>query len=507
MNSKIFQVTGPFNGLSVMRGGGLLPPTFSPDCLNVDFKQNEIWSTDGTTKYNATALDEQPTGIYEYRQFDGSIYMMIHTKDKVYKYNTSTDAYDDITGGTLGLTDTDLVSGVTFTDLYIFTDYINNIKQWTGTGNISDLGGSPPKAKYLTVYKNKLVAAYLEIGGNDCPQAIQWSDDGDPETWTDDPMYLVEGNDFITGLTTMGDYLVVFTNRCIHLISHSYGTFPSSHQTIKLDVGCIAPFSIVNLGGKIAYIGEDDIYTFDGGMPVPIGSDTIKDIITNLDGDYSKYSYARLFPEINQAWFAVPYSASTVTYTSGQNNIIICYDYFHNTWTIRDIPAKVFARMYNYTSLTIADLERYGTIGELPGRIGDFAGIGQSFNVYGGYDKYIYNLNSSQQYAGTNYTRYWVSEWMCFDKPDINKTLLRFQPFIHNSLSTDAAISLSIGYDFATTYATTATIDADDSAGGSIIYPNVDLKHTAKWFRVKFSATNQFALQKMRFYYNDKGTK
>ncbi|NCU28040.1 hypothetical protein EOM86_15195, partial [Candidatus Nomurabacteria bacterium] len=123
-----------------------------------------------------------------------------HTKRNVLEYNPTSDSFDDLTSwNDLSGDDTDYFDSCTVPeqDLYLFTNYIDNIRKLGATGNSSDLGGSPPKAKCIEYMTPYVFIANLNEGGLAIPTKGAWCDTGDPETWignnagshlfTDDP--------------------------------------------------------------------------------------------------------------------------------------------------------------------------------------------------------------------------------------------------------------------------------------------------------------------------------
>src|SRR3990167_10194801 len=54
-------------------------------------------------------------------------------------------------------TNTDWWDDVTYNDKYIMTNGVDNMQVWTGSGQTTDLGGTPPKLKYIIVYENYIV--------------------------------------------------------------------------------------------------------------------------------------------------------------------------------------------------------------------------------------------------------------------------------------------------------------------------------------------------------------
>jgi hypothetical protein len=65
----------------------------------------------------------------------------------------------------------------------VFTNFKDNIRKYTGTGNTANLGGSPPKAKYINEYGAYLVLAHVDTGSAKYRMRVQWSNTGDIENW------------------------------------------------------------------------------------------------------------------------------------------------------------------------------------------------------------------------------------------------------------------------------------------------------------------------------------
>ena len=458
---------------------------------------NTVWSTNVAVgdKFRLGGLNDANPIWYEVQTVTDDTHI---TLTAVYAEATASGQVYTIrklyTGGNTDLTVKDII-----TDLYVFTNGIDNIQKWDGdTSHLaSDLGGSPPKAKFLCGYKDQLILGYTIEAGTDCPQRLRWSAVGNPESYpSENFMDLVEGADWLSGLAILGNYLVVFKERSIYLLYYVGGYWQFKQEMVVGGIGNIAPFSLGNLGDEILFLGPDGVYAFNGRNADNITDDNIKDIIDNLNPTAKFYSYGLIVEEKHQYWLAVPYGESET------NDKLLVYDYFLGSWSWHDIPAGVFGYYNLEGDLTIGELE--GTIGDLQGRIGDrFLLANAPINLIGGYDGYIYKVGEGQVDDGVTYTRYWVSKWFNFDAPHRVKTVSRLQPFLHNERG--GSIDISIGTDFKDSWDLTKTISLDDATAGEILKPNVDFKLTAKNFRVKFSATNYFRLQKFIWYFLEKG--
>jgi hypothetical protein len=53
-------------------------------------------------------------------------------------------------------------------------------------------------------------------------------------------------------------------------------TAPVSFSTQKRGIGCVAPYSIVEVLGTNVFLGRDDFYVIEGTEPISIGSDSMR---------------------------------------------------------------------------------------------------------------------------------------------------------------------------------------------------------------------------------------
>jgi len=177
----------------------------------------------------------------------------------------------DLTTG-LAAADWDAVN---FRGKLILTNGTDNVKQYNGSA-VSDLNSSDaPKGKYITASINRV---YIADGST-----IYFSANNDETDWTtaedsgaDD--FTVNGGD-VTGLTYFRDQVTVFKKNAIG-VYYGNNYFTQKLVTVSNDIGCVAYKTIKEVGDTLYFLGQNDVYAFQGGVPVPIGHG----IRTYLDG-------------------------------------------------------------------------------------------------------------------------------------------------------------------------------------------------------------------------------
>ncbi len=142
-----------------------------------------------------------------------------------------------------------------------------------------DLGGNPPRARTIGIVGEFVVLAGL----SGRPNAIQWSDLGDPEFWTPglrtaghtaDIQIFPEGG-AVTGFAG-GEFGVVFQERSIRRITfvpNSVEVFDTS--LVEDNRGAVAPWAICKVGPRVFFLDRDGFYQFTGGVSAPIGAERV----------------------------------------------------------------------------------------------------------------------------------------------------------------------------------------------------------------------------------------
>src|SRR3990167_7086224 len=162
----------------------------SPDLQNVTLTTYGSFRTrDGYDNINTSSLGASviATGLTYYTPSSGSEFLVgIFDDDKIYKmdYSGGPDGtWDDITGAlSFAVDQNNLASFAVGEDTLIVEDGFNTTAPytWTGSGNATALGGSPPNATMVAYHKRMAFAA----GNNSNPSTLYFSDVGNIDDWT-----------------------------------------------------------------------------------------------------------------------------------------------------------------------------------------------------------------------------------------------------------------------------------------------------------------------------------
>ena len=193
----------------------------------------------------------------------------------------------------------------------VYTNGVDNIRKYSGTGTDADLGGSPPKCKYLIDFKGYLVLAHVIDGGTTYFARVQWSDAGDPEEW--DPITsnagsqdLLDDSTEITGMSRFGDYLTIHKESSIYL-GQLVNTSDTFSFTKKEASGTIANGSIQNLpDGTQIYLARDGIRIFNGVTSYLIPSPIIEELRDSINPQWAKRATSVLVKDLDEYWCGIP---------------------------------------------------------------------------------------------------------------------------------------------------------------------------------------------------------
>jgi hypothetical protein len=330
----------PILGLDVSSPAEYIDNRATPNCQNMQISHNEISKRIGTSLLGANLGERILAG----REFtvEGSKYVVRIGLTKVELLNISTNTWVDITGTALTGTDNDRVYTaipiLIDERVVVFTNGIDNIRKYTSLGNTSDLGGSPPKAKFVQEYGDYLLLAYVYDSGLDLPMRVQWCDTGNIEEWVSGNagyVDILEDGQNITGLALYGSYLVVHKENSIYV-----GYPISSAEVFQFDrksteVGTICQATIQNLPtGEQIFLAKDGLHLFNGNTAPAIESSIQDELRTTINPVYINKCWSIVCVELDEYWLGVPTGSNTEVDTVYKFNYKTrqCYkDYRLNT--------------------------------------------------------------------------------------------------------------------------------------------------------------------------------
>ena len=123
--------------------------------------------------------------------------------------------------------------------------------------------GTPPRGKYLTVWRNQLIVA----GDPDFPENIYYSEyDGTsilPENFPGVNVFKITANiqsRSITALATLGRNLFIFTEDETYVCEGNLANDDIRLDRLEGGVGCVANHSIQNVGNQLIFLSKTGVY-------------------------------------------------------------------------------------------------------------------------------------------------------------------------------------------------------------------------------------------------------
>ena len=292
------------------------------------------WGYDAHDRDLGSGVEVQAIVLYQLK--DGTRYTLYLTDTDLIKKDSGT-ADDDWTSQAAGAYT--VPTGERWTwcivdDKFIYTNGNTNVQYWAGS-SVADLNTSyAVNARYCIEYANRLVIA--DYGSTRDPVGIAWSKEGDPTDWTDSTAGSrteLESKDFITGLGRIGANLIVYKRDSI-VIGNRTGlaTSPITFPRTRRGIGCVAPYSIVDVMGTNAFIGRNDFYVIDGDRAVSVGEkmrDKFFDIV-NLDDIKEVYGFENNITN-EVCWLA----------TTSEGDLCFAWDYKLREWNVYDFEENL----------------------------------------------------------------------------------------------------------------------------------------------------------------------
>lgn len=272
---------GPFTGGLNTRDSPMeIPITHSPDCIDViGNKDGSIRKRNPCILVTNTFTGAGANNISALFYSRALTQMIVVVNQKVYSVNPTTGVSADITGAfpiTLvnppsAFVDAPVSGGQG--PVYALTgDATSNNFYWTGAGNIAQWtasAGTLPRAHFMVYFKNRIILAGSQVGTSGTgilaskvgdPRAFDTTLSGASEAWLTniDP----NDGDFVTGLGTIGQYLIVFKSSKIYVV---YDLDTGANRPIHTSIGCLSPRTITSTPYGLTWLANDGhVYITDG---------------------------------------------------------------------------------------------------------------------------------------------------------------------------------------------------------------------------------------------------
>ena len=209
-------------------------------------------------------------------KFGGATTLFAAGATQIYKFDSNDASLDAAT--TTGYTAVEGWDVTQFGAKIILANGQDKLQAWelNSSTNFGDLAAAAPTAKFVTVVKDFVVAAYVS-GGDE--NKVYWSDINDETDWTpgaasqSDTQVIPDGGD-ITGLAG-GEYGLIFLERAIYRMTYAGSPFFFQFDAISRSLGCISNGSIAQYGGLTYFLADDGFYLCDGQSTKQIGAEKV----------------------------------------------------------------------------------------------------------------------------------------------------------------------------------------------------------------------------------------
>ena len=423
----------------------LLPKEAFQDALNARFLNGVLSKAPGWTKFDAQQLADAVMAIDQFFLSSGSDFMMALTLTTMYKWNTSTSAFDSLNGSAFTGYRDDLFSTDVAFDLFLSTNGKDTVKSWDGAaatfsalGGLTDvelLDGSGTivvtAVKAIRFFKNFVVLLGMTENGTAKPFRARWCVIGTPTNWKNTSGVGQAGAadigtvDWIVTGERLGDMLAIYKERSIWLMSYVGLPDIFSFRERISGLGIIGPKAIANFGDEHLFVGNDDIYFFNGESVEPVGEPVRRHLFDNLNPSYSGRITVFIAEEENEAIIAFASTAS-----SGDFDKALVYNYLEKTWSLREFSASAFGYYRRSEDLTWEDDSGTWDNPAFPGTWDERNFLDNSpLNLIGDASGYVHQMTGLTK-DGSALELTATTKLHDFGNPDLYKRLWRLQLLI-----------------------------------------------------------------------------
>jgi hypothetical protein len=216
-----------------------------------------------------------------------------------------------------------------------------------GSARFADLGGSPPKAKYVAVVGDFVVLGNINDGSAK-PTTIKWSGIDDATAWTPSATTLSDvqelrsneknGGGQITGLTGGLEYGLIFQEYTIQRMTYSGSPYVFTINEVLPGIGTENSNSITQEGRLIHFLGQDGFYELvDGSNARKIGDQKVDAWFrSDYDSNYPNSVVGASDPRSSLVIWTYPGADSS----GGRPNKYIAYNWFVEKWSYGELESE-----------------------------------------------------------------------------------------------------------------------------------------------------------------------
>jgi len=393
-------------------------------------------------------------------------------------------------------------------EVVIMTNGVDTPVYWDGAGAVVAMGTLATgftAAKYVDVYKDRILFLDTVEGGARQPQRERWSGVADLTDWTDiDFADFVDEPTFITGTARFAGYHIVFKETNAYVGRHVGSTEVFDYDLASECEGCRARFSIIEHKEFLAYYGSDKKFHKWNLLQDQIISESIFPETKEFDPNTDKYITAGQIKRKNHIRWHCPYG------DADKHNYTVVWDYSVTDrfeikiWQYAEEDATLSFGSFVLTSDVYADDAIFGALyaDETLGFADDSSLLSDAeITLYGGYDGIVRIVDSGTDDNGSTYNR--LLRFKRFNLGLYNRRKrLQSQTWWLEQASS-GTVTIKMRLDDSTDYHTTTKVITllGSPASKEITKQNIVWDLHAVTFQPEISATNHFSLEGFVNYY------
>jgi len=293
-----------------------------------------------------SAITGTPNGGITAQALDGSVHVFAGTGNKLWKLNTVTNAFADVSkpAASYSASAAERWWFVQFGD-YVVAGNINTAPQVFQLGvssQFADLGGSPPNAKGAALWGD-----YLALW--DDTNTVYWSDTNNITNWS-------TGNSgsqtFPDGFQIMGSNSVtnpfIVQKRGVRAATYVPGSLEVfTFQKIHEDLGAEAPYSVCSRGATMFFASVGAFIQLQAdGTPIFVGDEKVdRTWFGQLSGVGLTSIMAAVDPFYTRVYFCLQVSSSDDSF-----DVVLVFDWTKQEWTLLDAALGI---LFPFGSATI----------------------------------------------------------------------------------------------------------------------------------------------------------
>lgn len=230
-----------------------------------------------------------------------------------------------------------------------------------------------------------------------------------------------DGVDWMQNAQPLGNYLVVYKERSICIMTYVGGSQIFNQRTAIQGIGLIAPQALINLGDEHIFVGPDNIYSYDLLEPKMAGDDIRTEFFRLLDPSYTCNIRGFFIEEVPEAYF----SFTSINSEDNTNDMALVYNTETKAWSIRELPMTAFGYWSKTTDDAIDNDEE--EIDSDNTTWDDSRDLQNSpTNLCADKNGYIYQLGGHSK-DSADISFYLQTGLMALDEPEMLKRLKRIQ--------------------------------------------------------------------------------